>query len=142
MDSELNIKFITNNAFEPTRGSLKSAGLDLRSAYYYIIPPKDKMLIKTDLEIEVPEGTYGRIAARSGLAINNFIDVGAGVIDEDYRGNVGIVLFNHSNDEFIINKGDKIAQLICEKILYPKVKIVNNLSKTIRSDKGFGSTGI
>lgn len=66
----------------------------------------------------------------------------AGVIDEDYRGNVGVVLFNHSDKEFAVKKGDRIAQLICEKIFYPDIVEVTNLSETKRADGGFGSTGI
>ena len=78
-------------------------------------------MVKTDLRVKVPPGTYGRIAPRSGLALSNQIDVGAGVIDADYRGNVGIILFNHGNDDFKINAGDRIDQLICEKIVYADV---------------------
>lgn len=66
----------------------------------------------------------------------------AGVIDEDYRGNVGVVLFNHSNEDFVVKKGDRIAQLICERIFYPVLEEVSTLTDTKRSDGGFGSTGI
>lgn len=66
-----------------------------------MVPSRGKKLIKTDLQVEIPEGCYGRIAPRSGLAHKNFIDVGAGVIDSDYRGNVGVILFNFSDEEFI-----------------------------------------
>lgn len=99
------------------------------------------MVVKTDIQIELPEGCYGRIAPRSGLAAKNFIDVGAGVVDEDYRGNLGVVLFNHSDVEFAIAKGDRIAQLICEKIFYPQLEEVKTLSETERGAGGFGSTG-
>jgi dUTP pyrophosphatase len=73
----------------------------------------------TDLQIHVPEGFYGRIAPRSGLALHHHIDIGAGVIDENYRGNVAVILFNHSDKLFVINRGDRVAQLICEKVYYP-----------------------
>lgn len=73
--------------------------------------------------------------------MKNFIDVGAGVIDEDYRGNVGVVLFNHSDLAFHVAKGDRIAQLICERIFYPTIEEVKDLSETVRGDGGFGSTG-
>lgn len=132
---------LTEKAFIPTKGSKYAAGYDLRSAYEYIVPPNGKELIKTDLQIEVPENTYGRIAPRSGLAWKHHIDVGAGVIDADYRGNVGVVLFNHSNEPFKVSPGDRIAQLICEKIIYPELQEVNNLDNTDRGDGGFGSTG-
>lgn len=133
---------LTENAFEPVRGSERAAGLDLRSAYDLTVPPRGKAVVKTDLQIDVPCGSYGRVAPRSGLAVKNFIDVGAGVIDEDYRGNLGVVLFNHSDQEFRVNRGDRIAQLICERIFYPELEEVDKLDDTKRGESGFGSTGI
>lgn len=112
------------------------------SAYDYVVKGRGKALVQTDIQIEVPEGTYGRIAPRSGLAWKNSIDVGAGVIDQDYRGNVGVILFNHSDDDFEVKKGDRIAQLICERITYPVVEEAKSLSETARGAGGLGSTGI
>ncbi|KAI5701183.1 deoxyuridine 5'-triphosphate nucleotidohydrolase isoform X5 [Diaphorina citri] len=132
---------VSENAFAPHKGSDKAAGYDLRSAYDYVVPARGKELIKTDISIELPPGCYGRIAPRSGLAWKNHIDVGAGVIDEDYRGNVGVVLFNHSDQDFKVNKGDRIAQLICQRIEYPVLQEVTNLNNTERGAGGFGSTG-
>lgn len=111
------------------------------SAYDYIVPARGKELVKTDIQIEVPEGCYGRVAPRSGLAWKNGIDVGAGVIDQDYRGNVGVILFNFSDVAFEVKKGDRVAQLICERITYPVVEEVKSLTDTIRGEGGFGSTG-
>ncbi|CAK9820167.1 Deoxyuridine 5'-triphosphate nucleotidohydrolase [Anthophora quadrimaculata] len=132
---------LSDKAFAPTKGSKYAAGYDLRSAYEYVIPARGKELVKTDLQIEVPEGTYGRVAPRSGLAWKSHVDVGAGVIDADYRGNVGIVLFNHSNEDLKISAGDRVAQLICEKIAYPELQETNSLDNTERGEGGFGSTG-
>ncbi|KYN04316.1 Deoxyuridine 5'-triphosphate nucleotidohydrolase [Cyphomyrmex costatus] len=140
--SVLKFAKLSNKAYPPMKGSEYAAGYDLRSAYKYIIPAHGKELVKTDLQIEVPFGTYGRIAPRSGLAWKNHIDVGAGVIDADYRGNVGVVLFNHSNEDFEVVPGDRIAQLICEKITYPKIEEVDTLTDTSRGAEGFGSTGM
>ena len=70
------------------------------SAEDTVIPARGKGIVKTDLSIATPPGTYARVAPRSGLAVKNFIDTGAGVVDEDYRGNVGVVLFNHSDVDF------------------------------------------
>ena len=70
------------------------------SAYDCVVPAKGKSLIKTDIQIELPSGCYGRIAPRSGLAHKHFLDVGAGVIDEDYRGNVGVILFNFNTEDY------------------------------------------
>ena len=111
------------------------------SAYEYVVPARGKMLVKTDIQIHVPEGCYGRVAPRSGLAVKNFIDVGAGVVDEDYRGNLGVVLFNHSETDFKVEKGDRIAQLICERICYPELEECPSLTETERGAGGFGSTG-
>lgn len=111
------------------------------SAYDYTIPAHGKQIVLTDIQVEVPHGCYGRVAPRSGLAAKHFIDVGAGVIDEDYRGNVGVVLFNHGSDAFEVKRGDRIAQLICEQIVYPQMEEVPSLSETVRGSGGFGSTG-
>lgn len=133
---------LTENAFEPVRSTKRAAGLDLCSAYNAIVPARSNALIFTDLQIRVPTGTYGRIAPRSGLAVRSHIDVGAGVIDEDYRGNVGVVLFNHSDVNFHVHRGQRIAQLICEQILYPKLEQVERMAETAteRGARGFGST--
>ncbi|XP_076285218.1 deoxyuridine 5'-triphosphate nucleotidohydrolase-like isoform X2 [Lasioglossum baleicum] len=143
MNSATILKFakMTDKAYAPMKGSKSAAGYDLRSAYEYTVPARGKELVKTDLQIEVPEGTYGRIAPRSGLAWKNSIDVGAGVIDADYRGNVGVVLFNFGNEDFKISPGDRVAQLICERIVYPELEESENLDNTERGEGGFGSTG-
>ena len=106
---------LTEDALIPTRGSAGAAGLDLYSAYNLTVPARGLVSVATDLQSHVPEGFYGRIAPRSGLALHHHIDIGAGVIDEDYRGNVAVILFNHSDKLFVINRGDHVAQLICEK---------------------------
>lgn len=98
-------------------------------------------ICKTDLQISIPEGCYGRVAPRSGLAAKNFIDVGAGVVDADYRGNLCVILFNFGKEDFIVRRGDRIAQLICEKISYPELEEVESLDETTRGEGGFGSTG-
>src|SRR6266566_6375634 len=120
----------TNNAFAPVKSSERAAGFDLKSPYDCEIPPWSKLLMKTDLKVGIPVGHYGRIASRSGLALHNSICVGAGVIDEDYTGTIGVVLFNHSAEMFIIHRGDRIAQLICEKICHTKLEEVTSLQST------------
>lgn len=132
---------LSEKAFAPTKGSAAAAGYDLRSAYRCVIPARGKELVKTDIQVEVPAGTYGRVAPRSGLAWKNFIDVGAGVIDADYRGNLQVLLFNHSDSDFEVVPGDRIAQLICEKIEYPELEELETLDDTKRGAGGFGSTG-
>ncbi|XP_033725494.1 deoxyuridine 5'-triphosphate nucleotidohydrolase, mitochondrial-like [Pecten maximus] len=132
---------MTEYAFTPTRGSKLAAGYDLYSAYDHTIPARGKQLVKTDIQIALPDGCYGRVAPRSGLAAKQFIDVGAGVIDQDYRGNLGVVMFNHAETEFKVNKGDRIAQLICERIYIPELEEQETLDDTDRGSGGFGSTG-
>ena len=104
------------------------------SAYDYVIPGQGKVIAKTDISIRVPDGTYGRVAPRSGLAAKSHLDVGAGVIDQDYTGNVGVVLFNHATTDFDIKKGDiyfSVARSTPNLSLIKEVRI-NNL--TIRHD--------
>jgi len=138
---ELLVKRITEHAFCPIRMTDGAAGYDLRSAYPYVVPTGGKCLCLTDLQLGIPSGHYGRLAPRSGLA-KSMIDVGAGVIDSDYRGNVGVLLYNFGTNDFNIKKGDRIAQLILEKISTPVIKEVEFIETTSRGEGGFGSTGI
>ena len=145
MDSEqeleiLQVVKITDKATLPSKAYRNSAGHDLYSAYDYKIPAQGKEKIMTDIRVKVPEGTYGRIAPRSGPAMQNHISIGAGVVDEDYTGNLSIVVFNLSNSEFDIKAGDSVAQLICEKIAHPTLIEVTSLTQTERGEKGFGSS--
>lgn len=142
MPSKLLVKKLSEFATIPTRGSKLSAGYDLCSAYDYVIAARGKEMVKTDLQIALPSGCYGRVAPRSGLAWKNFIDVGAGVIDEDYRGPVNVILFNFGDQDFTIKRGDRIAQLICEKIEQTDLCEVSELDSTERGQSGFGSTGV
>merc|ERR1712098_387853 len=137
----LQVAKLSDNATIPTRGSATAAGYDLYSAEDCVITARGKGLVKTDIQIKVPHGTYGRIAPRSGLAWKNHIDIGAGVVDEDYRGNLGVVMFNHADSVFEVKKGDRIAQLVCEKISYPELEVLDSLDETVRGEGGFGSTG-
>ncbi|XP_022144283.1 deoxyuridine 5'-triphosphate nucleotidohydrolase [Momordica charantia] len=138
----LRVKKLSEKAVLPSRASALSAGYDLSSATETKVPARGKVLVPTDLSIAIPEGTYARIAPRSGLALKHAIDVGAGVIDADYRGPVGVILFNHSDVDFEVKAGDRIAQLILEKIVTPEVLEVEDLDSTARGEGGFGSTGV
>ncbi|XP_030950463.1 deoxyuridine 5'-triphosphate nucleotidohydrolase-like [Quercus lobata] len=140
--SLLRVKKLSEKAVLPSRGSPLSAGYDLSSATETKVPARGKALVQTDLSIAIPEGTYARVAPRSGLAWKHSIDVGAGVIDADYRGPVGVILFNHSDVDFEVKVGDRIARLIIEKILTPDVIEVEDLDATVRGEGGFGSTGV
>ncbi|KAK6513714.1 Deoxyuridine 5'-triphosphate nucleotidohydrolase [Arthrobotrys conoides] len=135
------IKKLNDKARAPKRGSAFAAGYDLYASEDTVVPKGGKALVETGLSMAVPDGTYGRIAPRSGLASKNFIDTGAGVIDADYRGPVKILLFNHSDVDFEIKEGDRVAQLILERIYTPEVAVVEDLEASVRGAGGFGSSG-
>ncbi|KAK8795329.1 hypothetical protein WA588_004176 [Blastocystis sp. NMH] len=141
----LYIKKLSDNATTPVRGSPNAAGYDLFSAADIVVPAHQKALVPTDLSVAIPKNCYGRVAPRSGLALKKFIDVGAGVIDCDYRGPLGIVLFNFADTDFEgipLKKGDRVAQLILERICMAPIVEVDSLDETERGAGGFGSTGI
>ncbi|XP_054163155.1 deoxyuridine 5'-triphosphate nucleotidohydrolase-like [Oppia nitens] len=140
--SKLRFARLSDNAFVPTRGSERAAGYDLYAAYDAVVPKRGKQMVKTDIQVAIPSGCYGRVAPRSGLAWKNSIDVGAGVVDEDYRGNVCVILFNFGDEDFVITKGDRIAQLICERIAATELIEETTLDTTARQEGGFGSTGV
>lgn len=140
----LRVNKLNTSAVLPVRGSLGAAGYDITSTEFHTIPPGHRVVVGTGIAIEVPEGTYGRVAPRSGLAVKDGLQVGAGVVDSDYRGELKVVLFNHDISEtYIVKPGVRIAQLILEKITCPLVEeIKDNLGETNRGDGGFGSTGL
>ncbi|RAL00558.1 DUTPase Dut [Aspergillus ibericus CBS 121593] len=138
----LQVKKLTPTGRAPTRGSAFAAGYDIYSSKETVVPAKGKVLVDTGIAIAVPEGTYGRIAPRSGLASKHFIDTGAGVIDADYRGEVKVLLFNFSDVDFTIQEGDRVAQLVLERIYTPEVVVVEELAESVRGAGGFGSTGV
>ncbi|VDD90649.1 unnamed protein product [Enterobius vermicularis] len=122
----LRVKRMNENATLPTYGSLHAAGADLYSSE----------------EFAIPSGCYGRVAPRSGLAAKHFIGVGAGVIDSDYRGEVKVLLFNFGEEDYQVRKGDRIAQLICERYEGCQIVEEEKLTATDRGAGGFGSTGV
>ena len=138
---QLNVKKLVPEAKLPTKGSLHAAGYDLYASKGTKVDAKQKILVSTGISMEIPEGCYGRIAPRSGLAVKNFIDVGAGVIDSDYRGEVKVLLFNFSSDDFEVKEGDRIAQLIIEYVAPTNITEITELNETSRGEGGFGSTG-
>ncbi|KAI6652675.1 putative DUTP pyrophosphatase [Oopsacas minuta] len=138
----LRVKKHNKNAKLPYRSSTHAAGYDLYASDDVIVPANGKILVPTGISLQIPLGYYGRVAPRSGLALNYHLDVGAGVIDADYRGQVGILLFNFSKEDYQVKIGTKIAQLLLEKIITPLVEEVDDLESTDRGEGGFGSTGI
>ena len=157
----LNVKKLVENAILPAYGSSYAAGIDVCSTTTHSIPPRSRKLVGTGLSIswtsgsgsstsgissgsgssQNPEDFYIRVAPRSGLAAKQSIDVGAGVIDYDYRGEVFVLLINHHNENtYEVKSGEKIAQLIMERIKRPSILEVDQHSETERGAGGFGST--
>ncbi|KAH8924006.1 deoxyuridine 5'-triphosphate nucleotidohydrolase [Atractiella rhizophila] len=141
LSTPLQIKRLTPTATVPTRGSAFAAGYDIYADEDVEIAAGARHLVKTGMAIAVPSGCYGRVAPRSGLAVKHGITTGAGVVDEDYRGEVRVLLFNLATESFSIKRGDRIAQLVLERIYTPEVVEVQELSETVRGEGGFGSTG-
>ncbi len=125
----------------PTRGSKFSAGLDLYSIERVTIPARGRAVVRTGLSVAVPHGFYGRVAPRSGLAIEHGLDVLAGVIDSDYRGELMCALANHGDAAIEIEAGMRMAQLVIEAIATPEPVWSEDLSATERGAGGLGSTG-
>jgi dUTP pyrophosphatase len=127
--------------FVPSYSHPGDAGADLKASKFSIVPARGKALVSTGLCLELPEGHVGLIWPRSGLAIKHSIDCGAGVIDSTYRGEIKVLLFNHSDESFTIEPGNRIAQLLVQKVESVNFISVDNLEKTQRNERGFGSTG-
>ena len=140
-ESVLKIELM-QNGYMPIKSSEKAAGFDLFSIENTIIEPYERAVIKTGIKISLPKNTYGRIAPRSGIALKNGIDVLAGVIDQDYSGEIKVILQNLDSKSFQVSQGDRICQLIVERY-EENVKIVevDELEITNRGNGGFGSTG-
>ena len=133
---------LKTEAILPTRATSGSAGYDLTAVQNDVIEPGSRRLIPIGVAIKLPEGVYGRIAPRSGLAVKKGIQVGAGVIDPDYTGEIHVLLFNHGSEPFEIRAGDRIAQLILERFEFHEVRQVDSITETLRGSGGFGSTGV
>ena len=131
---------LSPGAIAPTRGSAGAAGYDLYANENTTIGETEFTPVNTGVSVAIPPGCYGRIAPRSGLAAKYGVIIGGGVIDEDYRGELKVLmscLFGMYN----VSRGERIAQLILEKITTPELEIVTSLDDTDRGSDGFGSTG-
>ena len=124
----------------PTRGSKRATGHDLYANEGTEIPAGGQVMVETGIAVQLPYNTYGRIAPRSGLAVKHRLTINAGVIDADYRGEVKVVLVNQGNQPYRVEQGDRIAQLIIEKINNEELQEVANLDDTKRGTQGFGSS--
>lgn len=154
---KLKIKKIDKSVEDNTYANPGDAGIDLRasgkfvigldsdkkeiSSEEYTIEPSERILVKTSIEMEIPAGYFGSIRDRSGLAMKNGLHCLAGVIDETYRGEVGVVLVNTSKKPYVIKKNDRIAQIIIQPYVRADVEFVDSLEDSKRGIGGFGSSG-
>ena len=140
------IKKLNNNSFDlPKYQTEGSVGMDL-SAFIendILIKPNERELIPTGIALSLPQNIEGQVRPRSGLSLKYGITVlnSPGTIDSDYRGEIKVILINHGNEDFLIKKNDRIAQLVFNEVVKVSFKEVNNLDQTSRDQKGFGSTG-
>jgi len=128
----------------PTYQSIGSSGMDLRSKIDTVIKPGCIELVPTGVYIELPDGYEAQIRPRSGLALKHKITVlnTPGTIDSDYRGEIKVILINFGDEDFMIKRGDRIAQMVIAEYIKADVDIVDNISQSERGDGGFGSTGV
>ncbi len=139
--SPLSFKKLDGRAILPSRGSIAAAGLDLYAIEEVTILAGERSLARTGLAVAIPEGYYGRLAPRSGLATKHGLDTLAGVIDADYRGEIGCLLHNNGRETIHLPAGSKICQLIIERIITPTAVWADEIDETERGSDGFGSTG-
>ena len=146
---ELLVELVDANARVPTRATPDAAGADLYASEGVVIPMHQRRLIRIGVRVVLPRGTYGRVAPRSGLSLKG-IDVGAGVVDCDYEGLIGVVLINNADTPRAISVGERVAQLICERIATPPRRAVSTQQASDEhrrrharecGDTGFGSSG-
>ncbi|MBC9927217.1 dUTP diphosphatase [Leucobacter sp. cx-169] len=131
----------------PSRANPGDAGLDLRMDHELeavTIAPGERMMVSTGTSLELPEGVAGLVCPRSGLALKHGVTVlnAPGVVDAGYRGVVGVILINHGAEPFVINPGDRIAQLVLTPFVSPTLVHAETLSASTRGGRGFGSTGV
>jgi dUTP pyrophosphatase len=142
---KVRFKKLSENAVVPSYGTAYSAGADLYSAMQedVIIAPETTKFIKTGIAIEIPEGLVGLIYARSGMACKKGLAPAnkVGVIDSDYRGEIIVALYNHSDSSVTVASGDRIAQLVLTPYIKADFEEADELDDTVRGDGGFGSTG-
>ena len=141
---KLKIKKLKNEAVIPSYQTKEAAGFDLHSIEDIVLNPGERKLIATGLAFEIEYGYEVQIRPRSGLAFKHGITVlnTPGTIDSDYRGEIKVLLINHSNEKFEIKKGDRIAQAVVAPVIQAKIVEVDELSDTARGESGFGSTGV
>ena len=131
---------LDDGAFVPTRAHSTDAGLDLYAMETQIVPARESAIFDTGVHVELPQGTVGMLKSKSGLNVKHGI-TSEGVIDVGYTGSIVAKLYNHSGRDYMVNRGEKITQLVVMPILTPNLELVDSLEDTERGTGGFGSTG-
>lgn len=139
MENKIDITLLSKNATIPKR-HLEGAGLDIFSAHEVLIQPFSTTLIRTDVALTIPKNHTGLIMGRSGISLHSNLIIHLGVIDEDFRGNVGIIVHNLNKEQVVIHKSKKIAQILIMPIIKPEINIKQALEPTERGSRGFGSS--
>lgn len=133
------------DALLPRQQSSLASGFDLASSHKdnLILKPQSSVLVNTGVAISIPSEYEAQVRSRSGLALKHGVVVlnSPGTIDADYRGEIKVILFNHSTKDFVISFGMRIAQLVIAPVIRPTVQVVMQLDDSLRNDNGFGSTG-
>lgn len=138
---DVHVKRLSDDAIVPTKSNETDAGWDLYVPHDFLIMPHTSALVPTHISMAIPKGYAGLIWDRSGLAVKKGLHRAAGVIDSGYRGEIQVCLWNLSTEEVHLRKGNRIAQLIFQKIPQLQLIEVEHLDDTPRGDGGFGSTG-
>lgn len=131
---------LDDGAFVPTRAHEADAGLDLYAMNNQIIPARSSAIFDTGVHIELPPDTVGFLKSKSGLNVKHGI-LSEGVIDEGYTGAIVVKLYNNSDTDYIVNRGNKISQLVVLPVIKPELILVDSLDDTDRGNSGFGSSG-
>ena len=142
---QINFKKLNENAIVPEYGSEYSAGADLRACINedIVLNPSETNILPTGIAVEIPEGYFGMVCSRSGLAAKNQVVVlnSPGIIDSDYRGEIKLIMVNHSGIPFVIKPAMRLAQIIIVPFFYANWIETHSLSETVRGNNGLGSTG-
>ena len=142
---KIRVKMLHSNAQIPTYGSAQAAGADLYACIdnAVVIAPGESAWIPTGIAMEIPEGFVGLVYARSSMGVKRGLAPAnkVGVIDSDYRGEIRVVLYNHSKNEQCVEPNERVAQIVITPVITPGFSVAEELNDTQRSDKGFGSTG-
>lgn len=139
--AKLKIKKLREDAMIPSFNHDSDAGLDMYSVDEVLVAPQERKAVDTGIALELPKGHAGLVWDRSGLALKEGIITMGGVIDEGYRGEIKIIVYNMTDQYYQIKKGDRIAQMLIQKVEHPKIEVTGMLSESDREAKGFGSSG-